>query len=229
MAISLRQYTNQARVRSIANDEVLVVNDHTINLAEELVDSYCAEYIRPSTSAPFYDLESYVQAVFNNNTVTITSTDTLETNYLQYCVIEIMDTGDIYPVINSNNLVLTIANADGITGTYDIRIFQLGKFPRFGDVAIEDNSIVRKVIPQAVRQAASYQAWFIVNRPDLFTNSFDTGFFSSESIGRGGQYSYTNGSPEQMQFLLQKEVMLNRLMSPEAKIMLQKYKIQNLM
>lgn len=229
MATSLRQYTNPARVKSVANDESLVVTDYIINLAEEMVDAYCADYIRPSTSAPFYDVDSFLPAVFTGNSVVIQSTDTLETNYLKYCVVEIEDTGTIYPILNSNNLTLTLDNAENESGLKDVKIYQLSKFPRLGDTVIEDNTIVRKTIPQAIRQAASYQAWFIVNRPDLFDNSTEISLYNSESIGRGGQYSYTGGSAEQMQFLLQKETVLGRLLSPEAKILLQKYKIQGLM
>jgi hypothetical protein len=229
MPTSLRQYTNEARVRSVSDTPYLVVSDYAINLAEEMVDAYCADYIRPSTSAPFYDVESFLSGTFNENTLTINSTDTLETNYLKYCVVEVEDTGNIYPVINSNNAVLTLDNASSEAGVKDIKIFQLGKFPRLGDTAIDDNTIVRKTIPQAIRQASSYQAWFIINRPDLFTNSNEISLYNSESIGRGGQYSYTGGSPAQMQFLLQKDTVLSRLLSSEAKILLQKYKIQNLM
>jgi hypothetical protein len=229
MSTSLRQYTNQARVQSVSNDPDLAVTDYAINLAEEMIDAYCADYIRPSTSARFYDTDSYVDALFTGNTVTLTSQDSLETNYLKYCVVETYEDGNIYPILNSHNLTLTLDNADSETGTKQVKIYQLSKFPRVGDTVIKDNTEVLKTIPQAIRQASSYQAWFIINRPDLFENSTEISLYNSESIGRGGQYSYTGGSPEQMQFLLQKDTVLSRLLSPEAKILLQKYKIQNLM
>lgn len=231
---SLRQYTNQAIIRSLADDDTLTFTDAELNLAEELIDTYCAEYIQPSLKAPFYNVESYLDATFSGNTVTVTSTDTLEANYLKFCNIEIVDSanadevGTQYAVVSSNNLILTLDSSVSLTGSKKIRLYQLGKFPRVADCDQSDTEFFKRV-PPAIRQAASYQAWFIKERPDLFENNHEIDLYNSESIGRGGQHSYTGGSPSQMAFLLNAATVLDRMMSPHAKTLLQKYKIQGLM
>jgi hypothetical protein len=236
MATSLRQYTNLARVQSLAGDDSLFATPQQINLAEEMVDAYCAEYIRPSTSARFYDTESFVEAIFDGNNVTILATDeSLETNYLKYCVLEIVESATpeeesrLFPIVNSHNFNLVIDNGSELTGQKTVKIYQLSKFPRLGDTVMDYDAKVMKTIPQDIRQAATYQAWFIINRPDLFDNSEEISIYNSESISRGGAHSYTGGSPAQMEYLMQKNTLLGRMISAEAKILLQKYSIQNLM
>jgi hypothetical protein len=232
MATTLRQYTNQERVRSLANDNTLTPTIQQLNLAEELVDLYCADKIRPSTNAPFYDDESILTATFANNNVTLTSTDQLETNYLKFTNLRILEgasgeEGLEFPVLNSNNLTLTIDNST-LTGSKTVLIYQLGKFPRFGDTETADNNIY-KTIPQAVRQASTYQVWYILEHPELFDNSVELEEYQSESIGRGGQYSYSKGNVDLLQYQAKSDYYSNRFLCHQAKQLLAKYHIQNLM
>jgi hypothetical protein len=229
---TLRQYTNQTRVRSLSGDNTLVVTDAQLNLAEEIVDLYCADKIRPSVNAPFYDDESILTATFEGNTVTLTSTDSLETNYLKYTNIKILESatsseeGNIYPVLNSNGLVLTIDNSS-LIGSKTILLFQLAKFPRFGDTENTDTNVYKN-IPEAVRQASTYQAWYIVEHPELFDNSLELTEYQSESIGRGGQYSYSKGNIDLLQYQAKSDYYTNRFLAPQAKQLLAKFSIQNL-
>jgi hypothetical protein len=229
---TLRQYTNEARVQSLAHDNTLIVNEAQLNLAEELVDLYCADKIRPSINAPFYDDESILTATFNGNTVTLTSTDQLETNYLKYTNLRIIESANAseegleFPVLNSNNTTLTIDNST-LTGSKTVILYQLGKFPRFGDTENTDTNVY-KTIPEAVRQASTFQALYIVNNPSLFDNSQELSEYQSESIGRGGQYSYSKGNIDLLQYHARSDYYTNRFLCPQAKQLLAKFSIQNL-
>lgn len=229
---TLRQYTNQTRVQSLADDNTLSVSFGQLNLAEELVDLFCYDKIRPSINAPFYDDESILTANFNNNTVTLTSTDQLEANYLKYTnlrIIESSDTGEEgleFPVLSSNNITLTIDNSE-LSGNKTVILYQLGKFPRLGDTESTDTNVY-KTIPEAIRQAATFQALYIVKHPELFDNTQELNEYQSESIGRGGQYSYSKGSVDLLEYRARSDYYTNRFLCSQAKQLLAKYSIQGL-
>ena len=232
---SLRQYTNQARVRVLADDATLVVTDEILNKAEELIDLYCADFILPSLKAPFYSTESFLQATFTagSSNVVLTSPETLETNYLKYNTVQILESttetevGLIFPVLNSANLTIKIDTDTLTTGTKTINLFQLGKFPRVCDTELAQN-IYYKIIPPEVGQAATYQAWYITKHPELFDGSEVTGLLQSESIGKSGAYSYTNASGKDLASTVSTTVLFERLLVPQVKQLLAKYKVQTL-
>jgi hypothetical protein len=232
MATTLRQYTNEARAKSLSGNNDLTITIQQLNLADEIVDLYCADKIRPSINAPFYDDESVLTATFNNNIVTLTSTDNLKTNYLKYTNLRIIESatnseeGLEFPVLNSNGLVLKIDNSS-LTGSKTVILYQLGKFPRFGDTESTDNNVY-KTIPELVRQASTYQAWYIAEHPELFDNSTELSEYQSESIGRGGQYSYSKGNIDLLQYQSKSDYYTNVFLSPIAKQLLAKFKIQSL-
>jgi hypothetical protein len=229
---TLRQYTNQDRVRSLANNNTLTVTEQQLNLAEELVDLFCGDKIRPSVNAPFYDDESILEANFNNNTVNLTSTDNLPTNYLKYTNLRIIESGDTteesleFPILKNTNLTLTVDNST-LTGNKTVLLYQLGKFPRFGDTESTED-VIYKTIPEAIRQASTYQAWYIVEHPELFDNSQILNEYESESIGRGGQYSYNKANIDLLQYQSRSTYYTNTFLCPQAKQLLAKYSIQNL-
>lgn len=229
--ISLRQYTNIENVRNVGNDQNLQVEAWDIDLAEELIDTYCATYIRPSLRAPFYDTESILTATFNstNGTFVLNGNESLETNYLKYTNVEVLsgvdgEEGLVLPVKNSTNLTISVGNyAELSNGIKTIRLFQLGKFPRIGDCEVNASNEYYKIIPIKVRQAAAYQTLFILQNPALFDNSA-SGEFKSESIGTRGQYSYVREDKAN----LSPNVQLEQMISPQAKKLLLEYRIQQL-
>lgn len=230
---TLRQYTNEARVQALADNTDLAVRIDQLNLAEELVDLYCADRINPSINAPFYDDESFVTANFTNNTVVLTSTDSLETNYLKYTNLKIIESSDtteeglLFPVLNSNNLTLTI-DGSSLNGAKTVLVQQLGKFPRVGDTEKTDSKVF-KFIPNEVSQASTYQALYIIEHPEIFENSDVINEYESESIGRGGQYSYSKGNIDLLEYQSKSDYYTNRFLSPRAKALLAKFSIQTLM
>lgn len=235
MATSNRQYTNQNRVRSLSGNNTLSITTAQLDIAEEIVDLYCGDYSYPSVKAPFYEETSILTASFSSNVVTLASTENLETNYLKYTNIQIIESTDnteegyIYPVLSSTGLTLTIDNADTLTGSKTIKLFQLGKFPRVGDCELDDdNNKYFKWVPQEVSQAATYQAWYIIENPELFDNSEDYNNFMSESIGANGQYSYSIGSSDYLKFVAQADYYTTKYLSPTAKQLLSKYSRQAL-
>jgi len=232
--MSQRQYTNETRVRELANENTLLVPETILCQAEELIDLYCADFILPSLKAPFYNVESILEANFTTESdiVNLSSTEDLETNYLKYCNIQILESdtesevGQIFPVINSANLTIKISTDSLTAGTKTIKLFQMGKFPRVCDVELSNNYYY-KVIPVNVSQACTYQAMFMVQQPELFDGSESVGLLASESISANGAYSYSTGNGDNVRAL--SNAMLERMIAPQAKQLLVKYKVQTLL
>lgn len=223
--MSYRQYITTTEINRITGVTV-TASTADINLAEEIIDQNVATHVHPSYLAKFYYNPYYGdQGTFTDTTLTLDTTETIETDYFKYTVIEV-EGFDLIPVTSSSSKVLSFDTVTGLAGTHDFTIYQLGKFPRFGECEFIGSSSdkVRKRIPFDIKQAVAYQVQFIVENPNLFNGTHSVDDLKSEAIGAMGNHSYTKGDVKGQNG--NADVQLAKITDPRAYALLSKYKPQ---
>lgn len=188
--------------------------DAQISQAEELIDSYIGTQVKAVGS-------KFVGQATSGTTTTLIdtsddSTFVYNTNYFDYCEIEIIagtNAGQIRQIVSSDptpkTITVGVAFTSAIDNTSVYKIRQLGKFPRHEDVYSLNNPnnsnlpTYYKTIPEAVKRAVAAQMEYIMGKGlEFFSGASDD---VSESIG---DYSHTTKTG------------VNKLIAPKARELL---------
>lgn len=213
MATSRRNYLTIAELEQFADITVLDTAEalDQISMAEELIDAY----VGPQQSF----LQEAIYGKAQSGTTTSFVLDSVHqnnynTDYLVGCIVEFIGgTGAGQRVrITANNATGTVTTetmtAPNSTSAY--KIYQLGKFPRYGDSWYNSNETppkYYKAIIEAVKRATAAQVEYVIQMGGSFFGSDDSNK-ASETIG---DYSYTN---------IEGSGTVDRLIAPKAKSLL---------
>lgn len=175
------------------NDEA----EDQISMAEEIID----EFVGPQNQFIEYIKEGLVSAVNSSTIFTLENLDQeqMDIDYLKGCWVEIIGgsgAGQLRKIISQTKEgVITVEEAFSTTldTTSYYKIWQLGKFPRNGDVFFDSRhtpSKYYKSIPEKVKRATAAQVEYMIN--------MGSAFFASDKINkeseRLGDYSYSKGA-----------------------------------
>lgn len=214
MATSRRNYLTIAELEEFADIAVIDSDEalDQISMSEELIDAY----VGPQQS--FIQETIYGKAQSGSTTSFVLDSvhqNNYQTDYLVGCMVEFIGgTGAGQRVrITANNAtgtvtMETVTTAPNSTTAY--KIYQVGKFPRFGDVwynSGETPSKHYKSIPEAIKRATAAQVEYIIQMGGSFFATDDSNK-ASETIG---DYSYSN---------IEGSGTVDRLIAPKAKSLL---------
>jgi len=179
---SLRQYFTLDKAYSAEDKEL-------INLSELIIDNYLPVFLNSSIFSKSYQLET----VYTD--ITITDTDiltlnnqstTYRKNMFQYGIVEVLSgkyLGLKIPVNESDDNVLSLNLSENISFS-NIKIYQLGKFPIYGDFR---NGF--KTVPEVIRESV-YLQFNYLKENKKFLNRIK---YTSETQSTNS-YSYNLGS-----------------------------------
>jgi hypothetical protein len=196
---TIRQYVNTEFAESISG---VKVDEKFINAAESIIDSYCKDqmnwkslYNHKANHCPVVVSQSDV--VFTESTATVGFDN--EINRFQFCVIELLTKigtvpkGTFIPVTSSSIRTLNFDQIEGLEGSGDVKIHQVGIFPRLFDLNYSTGGTGIKTIPYPVIEAVAVQAVYLFQQAETVTEATkengEKSKIKSESIG--SSYSYT--------------------------------------
>lgn len=187
---SRRAYASVAEIAEYIGVATNLIDTAKVELAEQMIDDYVGYHEKYMEN----EVTGLAQA---SGSLALTLQQDQQQNYgndyFKLCEVEIIGgagAGQRRKVTGSTKAgVLTVdtAWATALDTTSYYRIYQLGKFPRHGEVTYEStNETYYKVIPEAIRRAVCAQYEFIVEMGDAYFET-DKADMASESIG---DYSY---------------------------------------
>jgi hypothetical protein len=212
--MSLRKYLTTSEFAEITG-EAGSVTDALLNQCESLIDQACADFLGSYLEKSMnYEILEEASTV---TTTTATLSNTYPTNYLQYCVVHVLNgakAGSISSITASSSNSITFDTITSLTGTVAIKIYQLGKFPMLKDRTLGSNTYY-KVIPREIKEAVAWQCSYLLKNPKVL----DKQQMQSENIG--GSYSYTRASTQDRTSIIQ-------MLAPRTIQLLQPYLLQTL-
>jgi len=160
---SLRNYLTKEQLVERINLNLGDVNEIMLQQAETDIDNALAYFSAGAFRKCFVN-----KVIYENVTLTATSAtipnQAFTNGYLAYSVMEILSGSDVGKRIaikgNTSNVLDFLDSFVGLTGTVDVSIYQVGKFPMLRDVMAGTNKVY-KTIPEFVKQAVALQYQFL--------------------------------------------------------------------
>jgi hypothetical protein len=197
---SLRQYVTDGDLqeRGIATPELF----KTIQ-AERDIDTVIKNFYEKVQRKFLIGVQSYTDAVFTTTQVTLNNT-TYDSGYFTFTALELLSGVNkgkqiaLDSSVSSNGqTVIQFKETQTITpGTYNCKIWQEGKFPRFDDTSLQDLAY-SKSIPNWLQDCVAYQYLFRENNAQLFNLGYPLKSYSvdraqyREDYATDSNYAFT--------------------------------------